>query len=109
MGNIGLVILVIRLHGRGPLHLPHGHLLDRLGTSSVRVTLSQDRVYCTTQHFSVASLDLLLLVSDRVGVEVWYLEPLALQLSYGGHQLWDRGRNVGQLDDVAFRGLSQIS
>ena len=42
-------------------------------------------------------------------VLVWHLEALRLQLSDGGGQLGNRGRDVRQLDDAPLRGLCKLS
>ena len=42
-------------------------------------------------------------------VLVWHLEALRLQLSDGGGQLGNRGRDVRQLDDAPLRRLCKLS
>ena len=82
-------------------------LLDRLGCATVRVAFAQHRVHRAAQAFGVALSDGLFLVGLRILRIVRKRVALALQFLDGGHELWHRGADVRELDDVGVWQLRQ--
>ena len=79
------------------------------GRPAVGVALAEHRVDGAAQHLRVARLDGLLgVVFRRLGV-VRHVVALALELPDGLLELRNRGRDVGQLDDVGLGLLRQLA
>ena len=73
------------------------------------LTFSKYGVHCGTKNFSVGSLDCFLISILWVGWVVRDIVTLGLELSNALHELGDRGRDVGELDDVALGGLGKLT
>ena len=83
--------------------------LDRGRGATVRVALTQNRVYRAAENTGVTSLGVFFFVSLRV-VEVFgNVVALALQFLDGGTQLGYGSTDVRQLDDVGFGILGQFA
>ena len=82
-------------------------VLDRQRCAAVGVAFAQYRVYGTAHHFAVTRLDFFFSVSGDGFRVVRDVEALRLQFFDRGLQLRDRGADIGQLDDVGFRGNGQ--
>ncbi len=106
MGDVGLGIRAPRRH---LVRVLAGIGLHGERRAAVRVALAQHRIDRAALHFVVAGLDLLFLVVLRILRIVRQLVALALQFLDRRDQLRDRGADVGQLDDVRFRGLGQLT
>ena len=79
-----------------------GVLLDGLGRTPVGVSLTQYRVDGRTLDLVVARLDVAFGVGAGIVGVVGERVPLGLQLGDRGFQLWQRRRDVRELDDVRF-------
>ena len=77
--------------------------------SCIEITFSENRVDCRSKNLGIDSLNGLFLSILRVGWIVRDIITLGLELSNTLQQLRDRGRDVGQLDDVSLRGLGELS
>ncbi len=86
-----------------------GEGLDRDGGAAVGVAFTKDRVDRRAERGGEAGAQRVLLVRFRLFGEVGDVVPLFLQLLDRGLELRDRGADVRQLDDVAFRGLRELA
>jgi hypothetical protein len=113
---VEVAVVHVRDVGLRPL-LPLGHrmrvlarvFLHRLGRAAVGIALAQHRIDRAADALAITGLELLLVVGLRVFRVVGNLVALGLQFAHAGHQLGDRGADVGQLDDVGVRVLGQAS
>ncbi len=114
------VVEVTTLHGRDvgtrrlrpvahAVRMFPGELLDRLGSSAIRIAFAQNGVDGTAEDLRVAILDRLLLVVLRMARIVRQVIAFGLQLLDDGHQLRHRGADVRQLDDVGGRVLRELT
>jgi len=103
----------MRLRISGPsAHLVRilaGVVLDRQRRAAVGIAFAQHRIHGRTLDLVVTGLDGLLVVIGRGIRVIRQLIALGLQFLDRGFELRDRGADIGQLDDVGFRGLGQFA
>ena len=83
--------------------------LNRRRRATIRVALAQDRVYGAALHLAVTQLNRRIFIGLWIVRKVRDLVALRLQLSDSHLELRHRGTDVGQLDDVGIRQLSQAA
>ncbi len=111
---VEVAVVHVRDMGLRPL-LPLAHrmrvlarvFLDGARRAAVGIAFAQHRVDRTADALAVAGLEFLLLVALRVFRVVGNLVAFGLQFAHAGHQLGDRGADVGQLDDVGVGVVGQ--
>ena len=86
-----------------------GVFLYRLGRPSVGVTFPQDRVYGASQTLGISCMKLFLCVGFRLFGIIREFVALLLQFLDGSFQLRDRSTDIGQLDDIGFRLLGELT
>ena len=77
--------------------------------ASVRVAFAQYRIHGAAQHFCVAVLNLTFGIRLRLLGIVRQVVALCLQLRDCSVKLWNRRRNIRQLDDVGIRRFRQLT
>ena len=82
-------------------------LLDRPGGATIRIALAQNGIDGTTKALGVAVANLLLFLGLRIAGIIGDVVSLALQFLDRCEQLWHRGTDVGELDDVGVGFLGQ--
>lgn len=105
----GDVRLRVGAPGTHAVRVGLGVVLDRRGGAAVGVALTQDGVDRTALDLVVPRADVLVLVGPRVVRVVRKRVALRLELCDRGLELRDRGRDVGQLDDVRAGSPGQLA
>jgi hypothetical protein len=84
-------------------------ILHRRRRAPIGIALAQHRIHRTALDLVVACLDVLFRIVLRLVRVIRQRTTLALQFPDGRLHLRQRGRNVGQLDDVGFGGERQLA
>ncbi|MNO52065.1 hypothetical protein D3C76_424740 [compost metagenome] len=109
LGHVGNVRLGVSGPGAHLVWVLAGVVLDRQRRAAVGVAFAQHRVHGGTLDAVVAGTGFFFFRGGRLVGVVRDVEALALQFLDRGLELRYRGADVRQLDDVGFRGGSQLA